>query len=189
MLLLCFEVYLLLWRVAPGYSRTTSCTSLHSLRGRQCYSRSTRRRNVTPLVFCPKQHYDERAHRAEPVMKRKHALDHWWKERSEIRMSTLSPMLNSREVPLEKQEFQTFYEENVGQIYRYMYHQVGNREEAEDLTSHVFLKAVSSIDHERSRLSRQKWLFLIARTTMADYWRTHYRLPMRSLDEVPLRSL
>jgi RNA polymerase sigma-70 factor (ECF subfamily) len=85
---------------------------------------------------------------------------------------------------MEKQEFQTFYQENVGLIYRYMYHKVGNREEAEDLTSHVFLKVVSSIDHERSRLSRQKWLFLIARTTMADYWRTHYRLPMSSLDEL-----
>ena len=117
-------------------------------------------------------------------MKRKHALDHLWKERSEILMSTLSPMLNSREVPLDKQEFQTFYQENVGLIYRYMYHKVGNREEAEDLTSHVFLKVVSSIDHERSRLSMQKWLFLIARTTMADYWRTHYRLPMSSLDEL-----
>lgn len=117
-------------------------------------------------------------------MKRKHALDHWWKERRELPMSTLSPLLNSREVPMDKQEFQTFYEENVGLIYRYIYHKVGNREEAEDLTSHIFLKAVSSIDRERSRLSMQKWLFLIARTTMADYWRTHYRLPMSSLDEL-----
>ena len=117
-------------------------------------------------------------------MKRKYALDNLWKERSELRMSTLSPLLNIREVPLDKQEFQTFYEENVSLIYRYMYHKVGNREEAEDLTSHVFLKAVSNIDHERSRLSRQKWLFLIARTTMADYWRTHYHLPMSSLDEL-----
>jgi RNA polymerase sigma-70 factor, ECF subfamily len=99
-------------------------------------------------------------------------------------MSTLSPMLNSRDVPLDKQEFQTFYEENFRLIYRYMYHRVGNREEAEDLTSHVFLKAVSSMDYERSRLSIQKWLFLIARTTMADYWRTHYRLPLSSLDEL-----
>ena len=117
-------------------------------------------------------------------MKRKYALDHWWKERSEILMSTLSPMLNIREVPMDKQEFQTFYEENFSLIYRYMYHQVGNREEAEDLTSHVFLKVVSSLDPERSRLSMQKWLFLIARTTMADYWRTYYRLPVSSLDEL-----
>ncbi len=117
-------------------------------------------------------------------MKRKYALDHLWKERSELRMSTLSPLLNIREVPLDKQEFHTFYQENVSLIYRYMYHKVGNREEAEDLTSHVFLKAVSNIDHERSRLRMQKWLFLIARTTMADYWRTHYRLPMSSLDEL-----
>src|SRR5260370_5207917 len=117
-------------------------------------------------------------------MKRKYALDHWWKERSEILMTTLSPMLNIREVPMDKQEFQTFYEENFSLIYRYMYHQVGNREEAEDLTSHVFLIVVSSLDPERSRLSMQKWLLLIERTTMADYWRTHYRLPVSSLDEL-----
>lgn len=117
-------------------------------------------------------------------MKRKSALDHWWKERSERAMSTLSPLLNSSEVALDKQEFQTFYQENVSLIFRYMYHKVGNREEAEDLTSHVFLKAVSSLDQQRSRLSRQKWLFLLARTTMADYWRTHYRMPLSSLDEL-----
>ena len=33
------------------------------------------------------------------------------------------------------QEFQTFYQENLGLIYRYVYSKVGNREEAEDLIS------------------------------------------------------
>ena len=28
----------------------------------------------------------------------------------------------------------------------------------------------------------QYWLYLIARTTIADYWRAHYRRPTRSLD-------
>src|SRR6266852_3205073 len=82
------------------------------------------------------------------------------------------------------QEFQTFYQENLGLIYRYVYSKIGNREEAEDLTSEIFLKAARSIDQERSRESMQQWLYLIARTTIADYWRTHYRLPMSSLDEL-----
>lgn len=39
--------------------------------------------------------------------------------------------------PLDRQAFQSFYQENLGPIYRYVYSKVGNREEAEDLTSHV----------------------------------------------------
>ena len=85
---------------------------------------------------------------------------------------------------MDVQEFQTFYQEKFGLIYRYVYSQVGNREEAEDLTSEIFLKAVSSINYEHSPQSRHKWLFLITRTTLADYWRAHYRLPKSSLDEL-----
>src|SRR5579863_2141159 len=80
------------------------------------------------------------------------------------------------------QEFQTFYQENLGLIYRYVYSKVGNREEAEDLTSQIFIKAVRGVDTERGPLSIQKWLFQVARTTIADYWRTHYRIVVNSLE-------
>jgi RNA polymerase sigma-70 factor (ECF subfamily) len=104
-------------------------------------------------------------------------------ERSEIPMQTMlaEPLL--KEVPMDtQQEFQQFYQENLGLIYRFVHSQVGNREEAEDLTSQIFLNVVSSIDHERSRLSMKKWLYLITRSIIADYWRAHYRLPKSSLD-------
>lgn len=104
-------------------------------------------------------------------------------ERSEIPMQTMWAEHSLKEVPMDtQQEFQQFYQENLGLIYRYVYRQVSNREEAEDLTSQIFLKVVSSIDQERSRLSMQKWLYLIARSTIADYWRVRYRLPKSSLD-------
>src|SRR5690242_18865565 len=105
-------------------------------------------------------------------------------ERSEIPMQMMldeSPPL--KENPMDRrQEFQQFYQENLGSIYRYVHSQVGNSEEAEDLTSQIFLKVVSGIDQERSLLSMKKWLFLIARSIIADYWRAHYRLPKSSLD-------
>ncbi len=85
---------------------------------------------------------------------------------------------------MDNQAFQTFCQENFVPIYRFVYSKVGNREEAEDLTSQIFLKVVSSIDRERSRESMQQWLYLIARTIIADHWRAHYRLPMSSLDEL-----
>jgi len=83
-----------------------------------------------------------------------------------------------------QEEFQTFYQENLGLIYRYIYSKVGNREEAEDLTSQIFLKAVRGIDAERSPQSMQKWLFQVARTTIADHWRMYYRASVSSLEEL-----
>jgi len=82
------------------------------------------------------------------------------------------------------QEFQTFYEANLGLIYRFVYSKVGNREEAEDLTSQIFLKAVRGVDTQRGAQSMQKWLFQVARTTIADYWRVHYRTSSSSLDQL-----
>ena len=80
------------------------------------------------------------------------------------------------------QKLQTSYRENLDLIYRYVYSKVGNREEAEDLTAQVFLKAVRALDHERSPQSTRKWLFQVARTTIVDYWRAKYRVAMSSLD-------
>ena len=84
--------------------------------------------------------------------------------------------------PLDRQTFQSFYRENLGPIYRYVYGKVGNREEAEDLTSHIFIKAVRSLDRERNPQSTRSWLFRVARTTIADYWRAFYRTATSSFD-------
>ena len=56
------------------------------------------------------------------------------------------------------------------------------REEAEDLTSQIFLKALRYLDPDRNAHSARSWLFRIAHTTIADYWRTYYRAPTSSLD-------
>jgi RNA polymerase sigma-70 factor (ECF subfamily) len=61
---------------------------------------------------------------------------------------------------------------------------VGNHEDTQDLTSQTFIKAVRGVDHERGPHSMQKWLFQVARTTVADYWRAYYRVSLSSLDEL-----
>ena len=63
----------------------------------------------------------------------------------------------------------------VDPIYRFLYSRLGNREDAEDLTSEVFLKAARHLDSERSESSRAAWLFTVARTVLADHWRRYYR--------------
>ena len=81
-------------------------------------------------------------------------------------------------------DFQTFYQENLGLIYRFVSSKVENRQEAEDLTSQVFLKVVRRLDLKRDPCSMRTWLFRVARTTIADYWRLYYRGTTGSLDDL-----
>lgn len=76
------------------------------------------------------------------------------------------------------------YEATLPSVYRYIYSKVGNREEAEDLTSQVYLKALRGLDEGRDPNAAQAWLFQVARTTIADYWRVFYRLRSSSLDDL-----
>ena len=78
-------------------------------------------------------------------------------------------------IEAEGEKFEQLYQENLTPIYRFVYSHVRNREAAEDLTSQIFLKAVRSLDLERSMHSRRAWLFRVAQTAVADYWRAHYR--------------
>lgn len=79
-------------------------------------------------------------------------------------------------------------------VYTFLYRRVGNREDAEDLTSEVFLRATRQLDTTRSEPSLARWLFTVARTVLADHWRRYYRagavLPfdegMEARAEVPL---
>lgn len=80
--------------------------------------------------------------------------------------------------------FEALYTRNVAAIYHFIYSKVGNREEAEDLTSQVFMKAARGIDPRRQEQSVQAWLFQVARTTVADHWRDFYRHRADSLERL-----
>jgi RNA polymerase sigma-70 factor (ECF subfamily) len=89
--------------------------------------------------------------------------------------------IQQREEP-DIQEFQAFYDDNLIRVYRFVFQSLRNREEAEDLTSQIFLKALRYLDPERSAQSARSWLFKIAHNAIADYWRAHYRALTSSLD-------
>lgn len=97
---------------------------------------------------------------------------------------TMQPYPSAQSTTLDRQMFQSLYRDNLGPIYRYVYSKVRNREEAEDLTSQIFIKAIRSIEYTRTPQSTRNFLFQVARTTIADYWRINYRLATSSLDEL-----
>jgi RNA polymerase sigma-70 factor, ECF subfamily len=76
------------------------------------------------------------------------------------------------------------YARYVVPIYRFLYSRLGNQQEAEDLTSEVFVKAVRQLEPHRDDASVAAWLYQVARTTLADYWRRRNRTP-----EAPLGYL
>jgi RNA polymerase sigma factor (sigma-70 family) len=79
------------------------------------------------------------------------------------------------------------FRENAARIYRFIYAKVGNREAAEDLTSEVFLKATRWLAQDRSADSIRAWLYTVARSTIADYWREqsqHPTIPLEDPDAV-----
>jgi RNA polymerase sigma-70 factor (ECF subfamily) len=85
--------------------------------------------------------------------------------------------------------FAQLYDVCLDRVYRYVFFRVSDQQTAEDLTSHVFLKAWEKLDHYRPKGPFMAWLYAIARNTVIDHYRTHKQTV--SLDEaspIPSRN-
>jgi RNA polymerase sigma factor (sigma-70 family) len=81
------------------------------------------------------------------------------------------------------------FSEYLDHVYRFVYRQVGNQHDAEDLTSEVFLKAARNLDPSRPEQAVGSWLFSVARTVIADHWRRYYRIPpLVNIDDLELSA-
>lgn len=85
----------------------------------------------------------------------------------------------------DKEAFVQAYDDNVSDIYRFVYFKVGNKEEANDLTSMVFLKTWNYIQTNSLEDSKtlRALLYKIARTTVIDYYRENNGRVNASLDD------
>ena len=85
--------------------------------------------------------------------------------------------------PLEVVDGQTYgdwesvYRENVVGVYRALHARVGNRPDAEDLTTEVFLQALPRLRLPAAVPGVRSYLLATLRTVLADHWRECYSAP------------
>ena len=70
-------------------------------------------------------------------------------------------------------------------VYRFVYSRLGNRQDAEDVTSLVFMKAIDYVNPDAAPQEIEAYLFRIARTNIADHWRRYAGLRVVSIDQDP----
>jgi RNA polymerase sigma factor (sigma-70 family) len=68
-------------------------------------------------------------------------------------------------------DWESVYRDNVERLYRLMYARVGNRPDAEDLTSEVFRTALGPLNLALSRGEVRSYLLTTAQTVLASHWR------------------
>jgi RNA polymerase sigma-70 factor (ECF subfamily) len=94
----------------------------------------------------------------------------------------------AREAVRSPRAFAALYDQHVTAVFQYCYRRLGNREMAEDVTSQIFIKALTGMSGYDGRPFRS-WLFAIAHNAVVDAHRR--RRPTRALDaalDVPDRA-
>ena len=83
----------------------------------------------------------------------------------------------------ERPDFEDVYRKHVKNVYRYVYARVGNRSDAEDLTSQTFFEALEKWPRYREEGKVGAWLLTIARHHVADFYRRRRpTVPLEKID-------
>jgi RNA polymerase sigma-70 factor (ECF subfamily) len=79
--------------------------------------------------------------------------------------------------------FEELYAHYLTPIYRFVFFRVKSREEAEDITQNVFLKAWHAIKRYRDEGKPfSAWLYAIARNTVIDHWKKKKEVRLNAED-------
>ena len=81
--------------------------------------------------------------------------------------------------------FAELYENNFLRVYAFIAHRVGNREEAQDLTSEVFHEALAGLARFEWRGAPfASWLLGIAANLLSKHWQKHGKHPHVTTDDL-----
>lgn len=84
----------------------------------------------------------------------------------------------------DSEAFGELYDRYVGRIYNYIYYRTGNQQDAEDLTTRVFSRAMRHIGNYQDRgLPISAWLYRIAHNLVANWHRDNSRRKEIPLDD------
>src|ERR1700680_4965685 len=81
-------------------------------------------------------------------------------------------------------DWESVYRDNIERLYRLMYARVGNRPDAEDLTSEVFSTALGPLRLDVSKGEVRSYLLTTAQTVLASHWRRTLGAPLTFVDPV-----
>ena len=79
-------------------------------------------------------------------------------------------------------DWEAIYRDNVERVYRLMFAKVGNRPDAEDLTTEVFLAALRPLRVSANIGEVRAYLLATARTVLAAHWRRTFGQQITVLD-------
>jgi RNA polymerase sigma factor (sigma-70 family) len=79
-------------------------------------------------------------------------------------------------------DWESVYRDNVDRLYRLMYARVGNRADAEDLTSEVFRTALGPLKMASSKGEVRSYLLTTAQTALASHWRRTLGTSVTTID-------
>lgn len=88
---------------------------------------------------------------------------------------SILPKLPALAAKDDRHSFGEFYELHLNEIYRYIFFQVNDHDETEDLTAKVFLEAWENLtrQHPDQKIKNiRAWIYRIARNKVIDYYRT-----------------
>jgi RNA polymerase sigma factor (sigma-70 family) len=79
-------------------------------------------------------------------------------------------------------DWESVYRDNIDRLYRLMYARVGNRPDAEDLTSEVFRTALGPLRLASSKGEVRSYLLTTAHTVLASHWRRTLGVSVTTID-------
>ena len=72
----------------------------------------------------------------------------------------------------DKRAFEKFYHQHLDKVYRFVFFRCsGNKEQAEDLVSEIFMKALENFETYDATRSTSAWIMTITRNHLINHWR------------------